>query len=207
MSSKNSEVSKTNVTLKIILTVIGLVGIVFGILILVNVFKFEWTFLGDNTMAIISLISSLVGITSLFIAYNKEIDSLFDKAESKKLSFGDTKISAANIIWGVVGIILLVFTIMLLRGDYTVRVDIFGNYTELILKIGLVLVTIASFLFAFWDFIIPAVKETKKISWPNGEQMKDFSIRVFSFIIVLSVYFFLLDEIIKFVKNGFLRLF
>lgn len=203
MSEKNNEVAKTNLTLKVVLAIIGAAGIVFGILILVNVFEFEWKFLGTNTMSIISLVSSLVGITALFIAFNREIDSLFDKAENKKMNVGDSQISAANIIWGIVGIILLIFTIMLLKGDYTVTANIFGRYTGLILKIGLVIVTIASFLFAFWDFIEPSLKETKKITWPNNEQMKDFSVRVFSFIIALSLYFFLVDVIINLIKDGF----
>lgn len=181
-------------TLKIGLSLLALASIVAGLFISIEfLLTFDWEFFGNNTMEIVSMLLILAGVLLLFVLYSKNIDEFFVKTDNKKINLFGSKISVSSIIWFIVSIGLLVLTVMLLMGVFVVEVDLLGKYTGTILKFGLVIITLSSFVFSFNDIIKPALTEIKKISWPNSKEMVDYSKRVFSFIIYFALFFLLAD--------------
>lgn len=103
-----------------------------------------------------------------------------------------------KILLGVLGTIVLVLGIYIYQGEllqirYT-SLWIFN--TELKIKIFSVFVIVVgavSLLLAVWPFFVPSIGEMKKVSWPKRDTIINHSSRVFGFIILLALFFFILD--------------
>lgn len=103
-----------------------------------------------------------------------------------------------RVLLGVLGILVIVLGVYLIEGSileirYT-DLWIFNSDTKiLIFSIFVVLVGSVSFLMAIWPFFVPSFAEMKKVSWPNQKTIANHSARVFGFIIVLALFFVLID--------------
>jgi preprotein translocase subunit SecE len=103
-----------------------------------------------------------------------------------------------RVLLGVLGILVIVLGVYLIEGSileirYT-DLWIFNSDTKiLIFSIFVVLVGSVSFLMAIWPFFVPSFAEMKKVSWPNQKTIVNHSARVFGFIIVLALFFVLID--------------
>ncbi|MDR2828272.1 MAG: preprotein translocase subunit SecE [Acholeplasmatales bacterium] len=66
-------------------------------------------------------------------------------------------------------------------------------------------IAIIGLLLVLYPFLLPAVPELKKVSWPKGLVYLDLAIRVFVFTILLTAILFLFDkaatEIFKWIKT------
>lgn len=103
-----------------------------------------------------------------------------------------------KILLGFLGVIVLVLGIYIYKGELlTIRYTslwIFNTATRIKWFSAFVIVVGAvSLLIAVWPFFVPSVGEMKKVSWPDRNMILNHSSRVFGFIILLALFFFILD--------------
>ncbi len=103
-----------------------------------------------------------------------------------------------KILLGVLGIIVLVLGVYLVEGTvleikYT-DLWIFNSPLKVtIFSIFVIIIGTVSFLLSVWPFFVPSIAEMKKVSWPNRETIINLSIRVFGFIILIGLFFVIID--------------
>ncbi len=103
-----------------------------------------------------------------------------------------------KILLGVLGIIVLVLGVYLVEGTvleikYT-DLWIFNSPLKItIFSIFVIIIGAVSFLLSVWPFFVPSISEMKKVSWPNKETIINLSIRVFGFIILIGLFFVIID--------------
>ena len=103
-----------------------------------------------------------------------------------------------KILLGVLGAIVLVLGIYLVEGTVLeIRYTDFWIFnTDLkitIFSIFVIAVGAASFLLSVWPFFVPSVGEMKKVSWPNKVTISNHSARVFGFILLIGMFFVVID--------------
>jgi preprotein translocase subunit SecE len=187
---------------KYFLGLLGFIGIILAVLtatnllddVLVNLDKPR---LSGNEKLTISLISSIVGIFLLFIAFTRQIDKFFQVLENTELKKKSNRkgLTAETLFFSVVAVILVVLALMLATNflELKANLPLIGGATRIFLIAALVVLALLAIFTAFNETIIQSVKEMKKVTWPTGKQMLDYSIKVFSFIVFFSVLFLLLD--------------
>ncbi|ERJ12402.1 preprotein translocase subunit SecE [Haloplasma contractile] len=191
--------------LKYFAAIVGLAGIVIAFLISFDVLTFD--FLEGTTQTFLaSLAAAIVGVILVFFAFSKELDQIFLKAEETKFSLSKNEdaaqISVDNIIWFVFAIALLTVKV-LLDMNILILPEILGTHTDLIINIILVILIIFCFIQAFWQIIKPALKEMRKVTWTTAKIMKEHSIKVFTFVIFMSLLFLALDQGLTGLKDWF----
>lgn len=206
---KNSEIIWS--VIRYILGIIGLLGIITSILTVTGVlgnllveFEYKGTF-GGNDILIVSLTSAVVGILFLFIGLTPYIDKFFLWLEATNLKVNKKSpgegVKLESIFFSFIAVILLTFAILLAMGILIIN-PILGTFTNKILIAVLIILALLSIIMAFNGIIMLSVKELKKVHWPNLKEMKDYSLKVFSFIIFFSFLFFVLDELIGLIKHS-----
>ncbi len=103
-----------------------------------------------------------------------------------------------RILLGVLGALVIILGVYLIEGDVLqIRLTnwwIFNTDTkQLIFSIIVIVVGVVSFFMAIWPFFVPSFGEMKKVTWPNRKTILNHTARVFGFIILLSLFFLLLD--------------
>jgi preprotein translocase SecE subunit len=210
-AKNNVTTTKNNPTWKIIKYVLGVLGIlsiviailtVTGLLVDVLIFlKYTGTFDSKNEITV-ALITSIIGILFLFIAFSKPIDRFFSVIERKelRLSSDDKKsgISIELIFFLTIAAVLVVLAILLGIDYLTVEneLPLLGKFTESFIIGSLVILAIVSIVVAFNEIIKQSLKELKKVHWPTGKQMSLYSAQVFTFIIFFSLLFLAFDYLV-----------
>ena len=103
-----------------------------------------------------------------------------------------------KIMLGALGLIVLILGIYLVQGEvleikYT-DLWIFNSPLKItIFSIFVIVIGTVSFLLAVWPFFVPSISEMKKVSWPNKETIMNHSTRVFGFIILIGLFFLVID--------------
>ena len=103
-----------------------------------------------------------------------------------------------KILLGLLGAIVLILGIYLVEGtileikftdwwifDSALKITIFSIF---VIVIGAV-----SFLLSIWPFFVPSIGEMKKVSWPNKTTITNHSARVFGFILLIGMFFVVID--------------
>lgn len=208
MEKKNNAMG----VIKYISGLLGFISILFTILLLTG--AVEWFIIAADIKgsgAIVqnkltyALVSSILGVLLLFIAFSKQIDSFFNFLETKEVKT-DKKakgISVESIFFLVIGIILIVLVNLLAIGTLQLKqnIPILGNATKTVLIIALIILSISAIVTAFHGTIIKSIKEMKKVQWPNKKEMVEYSKQVFTFIIFFSIFFFALDLFLTYVPG------
>ena len=206
------KMNKTVSIIRYVLGLLGFLGVLLAILTVTGVVDrylttINYGELDTTTTLIVVLLSSILGILFLFIAFTKEIDKFFTVLETKEIKLNKKDehkgISIESVLFVIVAIILLVFAIMLAMGRLVLRTELpfIGENFHIYLIVALVILAILALFTAFNRIVMQSVKEMKKVHWPNKKEMKDYSAKVFAFIIFFSVFFLLLDLLIgNFIK-------
>ena len=103
-----------------------------------------------------------------------------------------------RILLGILGAFVLILGVYLVEGEVlSIRLTswwIFNSEIKrTIFAIFIILVGTFAFLLSVWAFFVPSVAEMKKVTWPNRSTILNHSARVFGFIIILSMFFVIID--------------
>jgi len=103
-----------------------------------------------------------------------------------------------RILLGILGAFVLILGVYLVEGEVlTIRLTTWWIFnTEVkrtIFAIFIILVGTFAFLLSVWAFFVPSFAEMKKVTWPNRSTILNHSARVFGFIIILSLFFVVID--------------
>jgi len=121
-----------------------------------------------------------------------------ESKKSKVLEILRKEYPFEKLLLGVLGVIVLVLGVYLVQGTvleirYT-DLWIFNTPLKItIFSIFVIVIGAVSFLLAVWPFFVPSFAEMKKVSWPNGKTIFNHSLRVFGFIIILALFFVIID--------------
>ena len=118
--------------------------------------------------------------------------------KSKVLEILKKEYPFEKILLGVLGAIVLVLGIYLVEGTVLeIRYTDFWIFNSdlkiMIFSIFVIVIGAVSFLLSVWPFFVPSIGEMKKVSWPNKVMITNHSARVFGFIMILSLFFVLID--------------
>ncbi len=103
-----------------------------------------------------------------------------------------------KILLGVLGAIVIVLGVYLVEGTileikYT-SLWIFNSSLKItIFSIFVIVIGAVSFVLAVWPFFVPSISEMKKVVWPNKKMIVNHSARVFGFMIIIGMFFVLID--------------
>jgi preprotein translocase subunit SecE len=103
-----------------------------------------------------------------------------------------------RILLGVLGALVIILGVYLVEGEVLqIRLTswwIFNTALKrTIFAILIILIGTVSFFMAIWPFFVPSFAEMRKVTWPNRSTILNHSARVFGFIIILSLFFVLID--------------
>jgi preprotein translocase subunit SecE len=103
-----------------------------------------------------------------------------------------------RVLLGVLGALVIILGVYLIEEEVLeIRLTdwwIFNTATKrLIFSIVVITVGAVSFLMAIWPFFVPSFAEMKKVSWPDKSTILNHSARVFGFILILGLFFVLVD--------------
>ena len=103
-----------------------------------------------------------------------------------------------RILLGVLGAFVIVLGVYLLEGTVLeIRLTSWWIFnTELkrtIFSIFIILIGSVAFFMAVWPFFVPSFAEMRKVSWPKRKMILNHSARVFGFIIIVALFFVLVD--------------
>lgn len=121
-----------------------------------------------------------------------------EKKPSRVLEILRTEYPFERILLGVLGALVIILGVYLIEGNLLqIRLTswfIFSTATRrLIFSILVIIVGAVSFVMAIWPFFVPSFAEMKRVTWPGRKMILNHSARVFGFIIVLSLFFVLID--------------
>ena len=117
---------------------------------------------------------------------------------NKVIEILKTEYPFERVLLGLLGVLVLILGVYLIEGSvleirYT-DLWIFNTDTKiLIFSIFVIIIGAVSFFMAVWPFFVPSIAEMKKVSWPKRNTITNHSARVFGFIILLSLFFVLID--------------
>lgn len=199
-------------TIRYIAGVLGVLSVLFAILtatgvvgwFLIDVIQYTKPYT-EETKFVQSLTSGILGVFFLFIAFSPQIDKFFTYLETHRVKTdrkADTPgVSIESIFFAVIAIGLITLALLLGTGTLVLRTDLpfLGSATKTVLIVLLVVLAIFSLLTAFNRIISQSIKEMKKVHWPTGSEMIDYSKKVFTFIIFFSIFFFALDLLLTYI--------
>lgn len=138
--------------------------------------------------------------------------NLPEKKPSRVLEILRKEYPFERVLLGVLGILVVVLGVYILESQVlTIRLTdwwIFNTDLKITIFSWIVIVIGAvSFVMAIWPFFVPSISELrKKVTWPNQKTILNHSARVFGFIIVLSLFFVLVDWPLREIFDWLLRL-
>ncbi len=211
MSTQNENNSKKlHGIIKYVAGLLGFIGVFLAIATISGLvdwylIKIEYTGgFSDQAKLILSLSSSILGIFFLFIAFSKQLDKFFGFLETHSIrtdKTGEKKgITIESAFFFLIAIILVVLAVLLTNGNLVLRANlpILGDATKSVLIGALILLAILAVITAFNNIITQSLREMKKVHWPSGKEMKDYSTKVFTFIVFFSLLFLALDIVINY---------
>ena len=103
-----------------------------------------------------------------------------------------------RILLGVLGALVIILGVYLVEGEVLqIRLTSWWIFNEAWKRTTFAIIIIAigvvSFFMAVWPFFVPSFSEMRKVTWPNRSTILNHSARVFGFIIILSLFFVLVD--------------
>ncbi len=103
-----------------------------------------------------------------------------------------------KILLGILGAIVLVLGVYLVEGSvleirYTDFWIFNSDFKVMFFSIFVIVIGAVSFLLSIWPFFVPSIGEMKKVSWPNKEMIMNHSGRVFGFIMIIGLFFVVID--------------
>lgn len=103
-----------------------------------------------------------------------------------------------RILLGVLGALVIILGVYLIEEDVLeIRLTdwwIFNTAAKrLIFAIFVTVVGVIAFFMAIWPFFVPSFAEMKKVTWPSRSTILNHSARVFGFIIIVALFFTLVD--------------
>ncbi len=109
-----------------------------------------------------------------------------------------------NLILLVLAVIAMVLGFMVINKDLTINPEVFfiGDY-PLVFAWILFILGAVSMLLAIWPFFKPSVGELKRVSWPSFSLLLKNTAIVFSYVLILSIFFIGADALL----NQVVRLF
>lgn len=211
MSTQNENNSKKlQGIIKYVAGLLGFLGIFLAIATLTGLVtwyleKIKYTGgFSDQTQLLLSLSSSILGIFFLFIAFSKQLDKFFGFLETHTIKTdktGEKKgVTIESAFFFIIALILIVLAVMLANNNLELRTNLplLGEATKGVLIGALVLLSLLAIITAFNDIITQSLREMKKVHWPSGKEMKDYSAKVFVFIFFFSLLFLTLDIVINY---------
>ena len=123
---------------------------------------------------------------------------------SKVLEILQKEYPFERILLGVLGALVIILGVYLIEEEVLeIRLTdwwIFNTATKrLIFSITVIVIGTVSFFMAIWPFFVPSFAEMKKVTWPNRSTVLNHSARVFGFIIILALFFVLIDWPLRYV--------
>ena len=127
--------------------------------------------------------------------------------KSKLVEVLTTEYKWENLLLGFLSIIAGALSMMLITGNSLLQIDsnfpILGQGNNgIIFAWALFLISVFGLVLFLYPFILPALPELKKITWPTKSKFIDHSIRVILFLIIVTLIIFLYDLVI--IKAGLL---
>lgn len=104
-----------------------------------------------------------------------------------------------RILLGVLGVFVILLGVYLVDGKELISIKLTSWWifnTDLkrtLFATFIILVGSFAFFMAVWAFFVPSFAEMKKVTWPSRSTIANHSARVFGFIIVLSLFFVVID--------------
>ena len=121
-----------------------------------------------------------------------------EKKPSRVMEILRTEYPFERILLGVLGALVIILGVYLIQGTLLeIRLTnwfIFATEgRRLAFSIIVIVVGAISFFMAVWPFFVPSFAEMKKVTWPSRSTILNHTARVFGFIIVVSLFFVLID--------------
>jgi preprotein translocase subunit SecE len=125
-----------------------------------------------------------------------------EKKENKVMQVLKTEYPMEGIILGFLGILVLVLGIYIYISEYIYisQTEWWIFNTQLkrdIFAILVMIIGLGAIIMSLAPFVLPGVKEMKRVSWPKRDTMINHSMRVLGFIIFLGLVFVLYDAIFR----------
>lgn len=188
--------------LSLVVTIVTLTGKMTDVLLYLNI---RVNF-GSTQEFYTTLTSALLAVITLFFAFSPAIDRFFNVIERKEIRLSEEKegISLEFIFFFSIAIVLTVIGIMLGLGKLVVEAELplLGRFTEPFIVGSIIILAIVSLSVAFNETIKASWKEMKRVTWPKAKEMSEYAAQVFTFVIFLSLLFFVFDLVIEFGLEG-----
>jgi preprotein translocase SecE subunit len=125
-----------------------------------------------------------------------------EKKVNKVMQVLKTEYPMEGIILGFLGILVLVLGIYIYISEYIYisQTEWWIFNTQLkrdIFAILVMIIGLGAIIMSLAPFVLPGVKEMKRVSWPKRDTMINHSARVLGFIIFLGLVFVLYDAIFR----------
>ncbi len=125
-----------------------------------------------------------------------------EKKVNKVIQVLRTEYPMEGIILGFLGILVLVLGIYIYMSEYIYisQTEWWIFNTQLkrdIFAILVMIIGLGAIIMSLAPFVLPGVKEMKRVSWPKRDTMINHSMRVLGFIIFLGLVFVLYDAIFR----------
>lgn len=125
-----------------------------------------------------------------------------EKKVNKVMQVLKTEYPMEGIILGFLGILVLVLGIYIYISEYIYisQTEWWIFNTQLkrdIFAILVMIIGLGAIIMSLAPFVLPGVKEMKRVSWPKRDTMINHSMRVLGFIIFLGLVFVLYDAIFR----------
>lgn len=126
---------------------------------------------------------------------NKKV---LDKKPNRVLEILRKEYPFEKILLGVLGALVIILGVYLVEGTVLeIRLTnwwIFNTDGKILaFSIFVIVIGAVSLVMALWPFFQPSLVEMKKVTWPNRKTILNLSTRVFGFIIVISMFFIIID--------------
>lgn len=118
--------------------------------------------------------------------------------KNKLLEILNKEYKFENIFLAFVAVLSIAFGIMILNGDFVVKegFPILGDFPR-VFAWTLIGIALFGLLMVIYPFYEPAFPEFKKITWATRNELLTDIVRVFSYMIIISLAFLFFDLIIK----------
>lgn len=121
-----------------------------------------------------------------------------EQKPNKVIEILRTEYPFERILLGILGAFVLILGVYLVEGEtLTIRLTswwIFNSELKrTIFSIFIIVVGSFAFLMSIWAFFVPSFAEMKKVTWPKRNTILNHSARVFGFIIMLGLFFVVID--------------
>ncbi|MFP4286496.1 MAG: preprotein translocase subunit SecE [Candidatus Izemoplasmataceae bacterium] len=125
-----------------------------------------------------------------------------EKKQSRVIEILKTEYPFEGILLGFLGALVLIIGVYIFEGrvlEVTLtNLWIFNTPTKItIFSVIVMLVGFGAIVLAFSPFLIPGLKEMKRVSWPSRNTLLNHTARVFGFMIFVGLMFVLYDSVLN----------